>query len=262
MKQYDESDIDRLPGRRIGPTDRFRFKCHAGLSCFNQCCRNLNLFLYPYDVLTLKNTVGIASGDFLDRYVDVVLRKENYFPEVLLRMADNSEKTCPFLTDAGCSVYTGRPDTCRSFPVEQGLVIQSHGNALQRVHFFRPPDFCLGASEETTWTVADWDADQEAERHHEMTARWAAIKHRFQQNPWGSEGPSGSRAKMTFMATYNIDAFRTFVLNSSFLKRYKVKPALIRKIRQDDAALLKLGFSWVQLFLWGKKSNHIFQIKR
>ncbi|MCK7466805.1 MAG: YkgJ family cysteine cluster protein [Desulfosudis oleivorans] len=56
-----------------------------------------------------------------DRHVDAVLRPESHFPDVLLRMAENAEKTCPFLTPEGCRVYPDRPDTCRTFPLEQGL---------------------------------------------------------------------------------------------------------------------------------------------
>lgn len=120
MKSIDIKELDKLPGTRLEEEDTFRFRCHEQLECFNLCCRNLNLFLYPYDVMRLKKRLRISSDRFLDEMVDVVMRPESFFPEVLLRMADNDRKTCPFLTDAGCSVYPDRPDTCRTFPVEQG----------------------------------------------------------------------------------------------------------------------------------------------
>ena len=97
-----------LSEKKIGPGDSFRFKCHGGLSCFNLCCRNLNLFLYPYDVVRLKNNLGIDAATFIDRHVDVVLREGSYFPDVLLTMQNNEEKTCPYLTDSGCTVYGGQ----------------------------------------------------------------------------------------------------------------------------------------------------------
>jgi hypothetical protein len=62
---------------------------------------------------------------------------------------------------------------------------------------------------------------------------------------------------MAFMAAYNIDRFREFVFASSFLNRYKLKAALVKKIRRDDAALLKLGFDWIKLFIWNKPSRQI-----
>ena len=65
------------------------------------------------------------------------------------------------------------------------------------------------------------------------------------------------RAKMAFMATYNIDPFREFVFQSSFLKRYKVKAAVLKKIKTNDEKLLKFGFDWVKLFVWGIKTKKI-----
>ena len=255
MKKVDIDEIDQLPGRLLKPGDSFQFRCHPEIGCFNKCCRNLNLFLYPYDVLRLKKQLGLTSDCFLDRYVDVVLREDNYFPEVLLRMTDDSEKTCPFLTPDGCRVYPDRPDTCRTFPVEQGIVYDARENRGRPVHLFRPPDFCLGRHESQSWTIRTWCQDQDAVVYNKMTSRWAELKQLFQADPWGGEGPEGPRAKMAFMATYNLDSFREFVFGSSFLKRYKVKGALAKKLRQDDLELLKFGFDWVKFFVWGMKSK-------
>ncbi len=189
--------------------------------------------------------------------MDVVLREESYFPDVLLRMEDNQDKTCPFLTQEGCRVYPDRPDACRTFPLEQGMIFDDESGHGRLVHFFRPPEFCMGQYEKTKWTPKSWEQDQEAEIYHKMTAKWAILKGLFHHNPWGSEGPEGPKARMAFMATYNIDRFREFVFGSSFLKRYKVKSYLIKKMNASDTELLKFGFKWVQFFLWGKHTKEI-----
>jgi Fe-S-cluster containining protein len=254
MRYRDTGDLERLPGRRLEETDTFQFRCHPGVSCFNLCCRNLNLFLYPYDVLRLRRRLGVSSDRFLDTYVDVVMREGNHFPEVLLRMADAGERTCPFLTGDGCSVYPDRPDTCRTFPVEQGHLYDASSGTYKTLFFFRPPEFCQGQHEQTRWTPRSWARDQEAEVYNRMTARWAQIRSLFQTDPWGAEGPRGPRARMAFMATYNIDRFAEFVFESSFQKRYKIKAACRNKIRKgNEAELLRLGFEWVLFFVWGKK---------
>ncbi|MBW2175886.1 MAG: YkgJ family cysteine cluster protein [Deltaproteobacteria bacterium] len=257
MRFVDTENLKNLPGRLIKNGDTFSFRCHSGISCFNLCCRNLNLFLYPYDVVRLKHCLNISSGKFLDRYVDVVMRKGNFFPDVLLRMSDNSEKTCPWLSASGCSVYVDRPDACRTFPVERGLYHGTGNDRASRVCYFRPPDFCMGQHEDRTWTAETWAVDQEAELFNKMTLQWSHVKGLFQRNPWGSEGPEGSKAKVAFMATYNIDSFRDFVFESSFLKRYKVKTALLKKIKYDDLDLLKFGFDWIKLFVWNIKTKNI-----
>ena len=257
MKYVDIENLDTLPGRRIEDGDSFSFHCYPGIACFNRCCRNLNLFLYPYDVIRLKNRLEISSDQFLDRHVDIVLRSSSFFPEVLLRMSENKERTCPFLNESGCSVYPDRPDTCRTFPVEQGVLYNAETKKTELVHFFRPPDFCLGQHESKVWTTQSWSQDQEAVLYNKMTIRWSELKSLFQTDPWGSQGMEGPKGKMAFMATYNIDQFRDFLFNSTFLKRYKIKSALLKKIRTDDVELMKFGFEWVKFYVWGLKTRYL-----
>ncbi|MBW1893656.1 MAG: YkgJ family cysteine cluster protein [Deltaproteobacteria bacterium] len=257
MKSVDLKDIDSLPGKKLRDNDTFIFCCHSGLECFNRCCRNLNLFLYPYDVICLKKNLGITSDEFLDRYTDVVMRPGNFFPDILLRMADNEEKTCPFLTESGCSVYSDRPDTCRTFPVEHGVIFNASANKAEPVYFFRPPDFCRGQYENRELTLKEWALDQNALKHNKLTALWADLKAFFNKDPWGPEGPEGARGKMAFMSTYNSDQFRNFIFNSSFLKRYKIKSTLLKKIKVDDTELMKFGFLWVKYYIWGIQTKII-----
>jgi Fe-S-cluster containining protein len=253
MKYIDPEAQKELLEKRVKEEDRFAFQCHSGLDCFTLCCRNLNLFLSPYDVLRLKTFLDMSSEAFLESHTDIVLRESNHFPEVLLRMAENEERTCPFLTESGCTVYSDRPDTCRTFPLEQGILFQGPKSKATDVYFFKPPVFCLGQHESQEWTVDTWAEDQEAPLYHKMTALWAELKALFQTDPWGREGPNGPKGKMAFMATYNLDRFREFVFQSTFLKRYKVKQDVLKKIRTDEVALMKFGFGWVKFFVWGMK---------
>ncbi len=257
MKSINIQEMQRLPGIRLKKTDTFNFRCHKGLSCYNQCCRNLNLFLYPYDVLRLRKCLNIDSDRFLEAHVDVVLREGNHFPDVLLRMADNDSRTCPFLGEAGCGVYPDRPDTCRTFPVEHGMLFKDRHAASEMVSFFRPPDFCQGQHERQALTVSQWADDQEAGTYNLMTARWASIKALFQEDPWGPAGLDGAKGKMAFMAVYNTDRFRDFVFQSSFLKRYRVKQTLVKKLRTSDRHLLLFGYDWIRFFVWGLPSGSI-----
>jgi hypothetical protein len=50
---------------------------------------------------------------------------------------------------------------------------------------------------------------------------------------------------MFFMVSYNIDKFRQFVLESTFLKRYEVDPETVEAVRKDDVALLRFGSKWL-----------------
>lgn len=256
MKSVDLEDMGKLTGKRLYPDTIFRFRCRAGLGCFNLCCRNLNLFLYPYDVIRLKTHLGMTSGEFIDRHTDIVLREGNHFPNVLLKMTDNTEKACPFLTTEGCSVYPDRPDTCRTFPMEQGLIYTEKGTP-EPVYFFRPPDFCEGPNEDQELTISTWSDDQEAATYNQMTVLWSEVSSLFMEDPWGPEGPHGNRGKMAFMAAYNVDAFRDFVFQSTFLKRYKVKDDIKKKIKRSDVEMMKFGFDFIKLTFFGMPSKRL-----
>jgi hypothetical protein len=56
--------------------------------------------------------------------------------------------------------------------------------------------------------------------------------------------------KMFFLASYNIDKFRDFVINSSFLERYEIDEATVEKIRSDEIALLRFGMNWLKWLLF------------
>jgi len=255
MKTIDDDELKKLSGRRLAESEPFTFDCFPGIACFNQCCRNLNLFLYPYDVIRLKNRLAMSSDQFIDRYVAVVLRPAGFFPDVLLRMQDDNESLCPFVTEEGCGAYTDRPDTCRKFPMEEGVRYGADPGKTERIYFFKPPDFCRGPREPRTWTPTGWARSPDDVIYDELTLEWAELKALFQNDPWGREGPGGPKAKMTFMTAYNIDRFREFVFNSSFLKRYKVKTALRKKLETEDLELLRFGFDWIKFMLWGSPSK-------
>lgn len=266
MKRIEIEAPGGLAGRMLADGETFAFRCHPEISCFNRCCRNLNLFLYPYDVIRLKKNLGMTADQFIETHTDMVLRPGHHFPDMLLRMSDDDEKTCPFLGGAGCLVYGDRPYTCRMFPVEQGLYFQeekpdspangSRGKSTARpVYFFRPPDFCMGQKEVVRWTRQSWEADQEATFYTRMTAQWAELMALFGNDPWVGEGPDGPKGRMAVMAVYNMEGFRNFVFNSSFLKRHAVKPQLRLKLKSDDVALLRLGMAWIRLFLFGLETD-------
>ena len=48
--------------------EAFRFACGPEVTCFNDCCRDLNQALTPYDTLRLKRSLGVPSGRFLAQF--------------------------------------------------------------------------------------------------------------------------------------------------------------------------------------------------
>jgi hypothetical protein len=141
--------------------------------------------------------------------------------------------------------------------MEQGAIYNAATGATKPIYFFRPPEFCKGPEENQELTLADYARDQASEGYNQMTLQWAQLRRFFQEDPWGAEGFEGPKGKMAFMATYNIDRFHEFVFNSSFIKRYRIKPKLVKQLRSNETALLKFAFEWIEFFVWGRSSRNI-----
>ena len=231
--------------------ETFRFACHSGVACFTRCCHDADMYLYPYDIVRLKNCLGMTSADFLMKHTITALRDMPYFPNVMLKMSDRPQKPCPFLSPAGCQVYTDRPYSCRAYPLEPA--IHGKGDTLQeiRCHLVQHT-YCLGHIEAKTWRADQWMSDQQMGEYNRINAQWARIASRFQHNPFGPQGMDSPAMKMTFMAAYNMDTFRRFVFDSSFLSRYQIPRERLEALGDSDTELLLLGFEWIRRFLFGE----------
>ena len=228
---------------------KFSFRCHPGVSCFTKCCRKLELFLYPYDIIKLKGRLGISSDEFLNKYAGVVAGANPLFPSVILRMQDNDEHTCPFLDDSGCTVYEDRPSACRTYPLERAVDRESGGGRPEEFYFMTNHLYCKGHNEDTEWTVPEWLRDQHLLYYNMMDDLWADLDTLFRSNPWQDEGAAGPLQQMAFMVCYNIDDFRKYATESKLFDRFKLSKSELRSFEGDDEALLRFGFKWLLHFL-------------
>jgi Fe-S-cluster containining protein len=240
-----------LGRKKIRTKDRFRFDCHPGVACFTRCCKNADMYLYPYDIIRMKNGLDISSDRFLEHYTVQAFRDNPYFPSLMLKMSDDKEKSCPFLSPDGCTIYKDRPFSCRSYPVERAVARAGDENGRRVLYFIMRHNHCLGHKESREWTVPEWIQDQEMEVYNEMNDLWVDVDSIFRANPWGSQGNHSPALKMAFMACFNMDMFKKFVFESSFLSRFDLPGERIEKLKRSDVELMKFGFDWTTFFLTG-----------
>lgn len=231
--------------------DTFRFACHSAVECFTRCCRNADMYLYPADIIRLKHHLGMTSPEFLAEHTITAFRENRYFPNVMLKMSDAPGNPCSFLSDQGCTVYENRPYSCRAYPLEPAMFGDRHDRFRIRCYVVRH-SHCLGHRENPEWTAEQWMKDQGMEDYHEINADWAQLNMLFSRNPFGDQGIDHPAMKMVYMATYNVDTFRRFVYDSSFLSRFAVPEERLEKIQENDTDLLLLGFDWIRRFLAGE----------
>jgi len=235
---------------QMGYESKFKFKCHKGIECFTKCCRGIDIMLTPYDILTMKKRLELTSEEFLAIYTDLHLLESADLPVVTLKLLDDDRKSCPFVKDKeGCTIYEDRPSTCRYYPLGMGSLSyttdQEAGEADDAFFFTVKEDHCLGFEEDKEWTVAQWREDQGVTIRDEINAGWTNLIVRKKSVP-KSMNLSEQSKQMFFLACYNIDKFRQFIFESSFLTRHKLNDALVEEIRNDDIKLLKFGFEWLK----------------
>jgi Fe-S-cluster containining protein len=215
------------------------------------------MYVYPYDIIRMKNRLGITSGEFLDKYTTSAFRDNPFFPSVMLRMAERPEKPCPFLGPEGCTVYEDRPSSCREYPLERAVGRMRFEGRRIAQYFVKRVPHCLGHQENREWTVEEWIADQEIGPYQEMNDLWVDIDTIFRSNPWGDAAAAGNKLKMAFMACFNVDQFRRFVLESSLRSRFEVAEERVAQMETDDVEMMKFGFEWVQFFLTGQRPESV-----
>jgi len=233
---------------RFDLDDRFRFACHPGVPCFNGCCGDINIVLTPYCVIRLKNRLGLTSEEFHREHTLMPFSKEIKQPVPILRMGDDEAKTCPFVSEQGCTVYEDRPWACRMYPV--GLAAprdeQEQGD---RFYFLLAEDHCKGFDESTELTIREWIEQQGIAEYDEAGEWFKPIGlHPF----WDSGDTSPAKMNMFFSAAYNVDAFRRFVFESTFLQKFQIPQETIEAVRTDDVELMKLGFQFVKFSVFGE----------
>ena len=225
----------------------FRFNCAPGVPCFTRCCQDVTIVLTPYDVLRLKNALGIPSGEMIDRYTLVLTKEKRLIPMVVLKMDEETQR-CPFVSDAGCRVYDDRPWACRMFPLDM--------NDDGTFRLITDTSRCKGLMEDEKWRISDWLIAQGVPIYDEVNALFSEVTNPLRAQELDVDNPK--IFQMVFMSLYNLDRFREFVFNSSFLSKFEVDKATIERIKRNDIDLLKFSFDWIKFGIFGQK---VLQVK-
>jgi Fe-S-cluster containining protein len=193
--------------------------------------------------------LGISSGDFLEKYTYTYVDEVSSHPYAVLKMMDDNEGKCPFVTSEGCSVYEDRPSNCRSYPVGEGVMIidSEKGPVNEEFYFFIRDPNCLGYNEGKEWTIESWRIEQEADLYDEMNREWKEIQ--LRRNTSGKPDLDSKQQAMLYMASYDIDKFKSFIFESGFLDLLEIDKEEIEKIRNDEIALMKFGFKYLKYIL-------------
>jgi uncharacterized protein len=235
---------------RLSSDDCLTFRCGRDLECFTHCCGDVAIVLTPYDVLRMKRAVGLDSTEFLEQYTLLPITKAQRIPVLLLKM-DPDTKRCPLVGEQGCGVYSARPWACRMYPL--GLAEPRTPTPEDRpFHFLVRDESCLGHGLGRPLTIREW-REQEGIDDYDMhgTSFKELMLHEF----WDRNEPlSPEKLEMYYTACYDLDRFRRFVFESSFLDTFDVDPGRVDAMRDDDEELLEFAMQWLRFCVCGDRT--------
>ena len=229
--------------------ETFQFSCNKGVPCFNECCKDVNQFLTPYDVLMLKRHLGISSGEFLEKYTTQHMGPETGLPVVCLKTDPADGFICPFVSPQGCRVYDSRPSSCRTYPLAR-LLSRSRETGKVTIHYaLLVEPHCQGHGQDCTQTVRDWIASQGIAAYDAMNDLMLdiiSLKNRL------LPGPLDSKSRQLFsMACYDLDAFRKYLADNFSHQALGLNTESWQLLLKDDVALLKFSLKWLKQALFG-----------
>ena len=234
----------------IALNDPLRFECSPNVPCFNECCRDLNQFLTPYDILRLKNHLGLSSGEFLEQYTTQHIGPESGLPIVTLRPKGGHDRICPFVSPGGCTVYDHRPSSCRIYPLVRGLARSRQSGEIREQFMVLQESHCLGFKEGGKQTAQQWMDGQEIKIYNQINDKlMQIISLKNQLRP----GPLDLKSRHLFhTALYDLDNFRSQVEKNGLLDDFQVDAAMLEKAMADDVALLEIGMAWIKGVVFGQ----------
>ena len=232
---------------------RLKFNCHPGVKCFTACCSNVNIALPPYDIMRIKKRLGITTAEFMEKYGEIEILEKTLLPVVTLRMSNDEKRSCPFLTPKGCTIYEDRPNICRYYPVGMAtLRKQDAEKGKDEFYFMVKEDHCKGFEEEKDWTIDEWRADQQADLYDEMNRGWMEVL--IKKKSFGQHEFPDRKNELFFKVSTDLDYFRMFVFESSFLDVFDVPAEQAEKMRTDDVELLKFSYEWLKHALFAEET--------
>ena len=247
-----------IPGSPVVPkmlkgNHRLCFSCHKGISCWNACCSNIDISLTPYDILRLKQRLGITSTEFLRDYTVPYEMEKDGIAGVKFKPVEGGT-ACRFMKPEGCDVYADRPTACRYYPVAL-LSMRKEDEYVDRDSYaLVEEDHCLGHQVDRTLTIDEYRIEQGLLEYDDLARGWRQLVLKKKSSGPAIGKPSLKSRQLFFMACYDIDTFRLFVSSEAFGKLFVLSEEEREKVLGDDVELMLFAFRFLKQILFGEKS--------
>lgn len=230
-----------------------QFRCYPGISCFNACCKNIDITLTPYDILRLKRRLGVTSGEFLREYTEPYEMEKEGIAGVKFKPVDGGT-ACRFMREEGCSVYEDRPTACRYYPV--ALISLRRQDEYTDVNSYAlvKEDHCKGHLEERPLTIDEYRNEQGLDDYDTLGRGWRQLVLKKKSSGPTVGKPSKRSLQLFFMGCYDLDRFREFVISAPFNDTYDIPEETRQKILDDETELMLFAFSFLRQIMFGEEN--------
>ncbi len=233
--------------------DTFQFHCHPGISCFNACCKNIQIQLMPYDIVRLKGRLKLDSKEFVGRYTVPFEMDHHGMPGLTLSTKPGTTE-CVFLTEQGCSVYEDRPAACRYYALGNMGVRKKDSPQVEDVYFVVKEEHCKGHFEPKTQTVREYRHEQGVDVYDEMNREWRDIIIKKRSSGPTIGQPTPRSLQLFDMCSYDMDSFREFVQGGGFQDVFDLDRETMQSILSDEEKLLQFSYRFLKQVLFGEKT--------
>ncbi len=229
--------------------DAMPFECSSKNSCFNECCRDLNQALTPYDILRMKKNLEISSQVFLKNYTSLHYGPESGLPIVTFKPNPGTGHECPFVTPKGCSVYEDRPGSCRLYPLARAIARDRETGEIDEYFALIEEPHCKGFGKKTDLTIRQWMDGQEValhNHHNDKLMELISLKNKILPGKL-----EGAQSDQFYLALYDQNEFRARIFDHDLLSGFGLPNSVFKSIKTDDEALMDFGIAWVKNMLFG-----------
>ncbi len=237
---------ENITDRKLEFNEEFNFQCHSGLKCFNSCCSNKRLNIYPYDMLRLRRGLNLPSEIILQKYMELEIDAQSGWP--VLRIKLEEDGSCPFVTDKGCSIYQDRPTCCRMYPLTRAFAPVDENNKFDEFFYIAAPESCFGQNEKRRLTISKWIEDQNLKEYQEANNHiMTFFLHPERIRPMTLKD---EEMHAIIMALYNIDVFRRFIQQPEFNSTYNILSLNRDTAVESDENILNFGQEWITALIF------------
>ena len=233
-----------------------QFHCHKNISCFNECCKNIDITLMPYDIQRLKRRENISSSEWVAKYTVPFPMDAHDMPGLKLATRPGST-ACVYLREEGCSVYEDRPTACRYYALGSMGVRKQGAAEVEDLYFLVKESHCKGHEEPRTLTVREYREEQGLVEYDEKNREWRDIVLKKRSSGPTVGAPTPRSLQLFDMCSYDIDNFRAFLQSPGFTEIFEIYGQEKQDLTEDEDKLFQFSCRFLKQVLYGEMSINV-----